>query len=196
MQLLAIGLAASLLFGPAPVGDTAPPTSTEVEGESGPLPDVDDAVGSETVPETTVEPESEPEPAPEPEVTTPAAPEPEPPPPTIEQAEPEPAPAVRDRLGCKGSKACTKMSIAGIVVGTFGLAAVGTGIGLVVKRDEVIPESPTYVTSTRPAGTVTLTIGAGITLTAVLMLVAAHKGYKKRGDQARRVAPLPNGLRF
>jgi hypothetical protein len=87
------------------------------------------------------------------------------------------------------------MSAAGIVVGILGVAAVGTGIGLVVKRDEVIPESPTFVTSTRPAGTVTLTIGVGITLTAVLMLVAAHKGYKKRGDQAR-VAPLANGLRF
>ncbi len=184
MQLPAIAVAASLLIGPAPAGvdqtpEPSPAASTE---KAAPLPDVNDPVDAE--------PELEREPEPEPD--------PDPPTPTVEEPESAPlaAPVVRDRLGCNGNKSCRKMSVAGIVVGTIGLAAVGTGIGLVVKRDEVIPESPTYVTSTHPAGTVTLTIGAGVTLTAVLMLIAAHRGYKQRRDEARRVEPLANGLRF
>lgn len=194
MQLLAIALAASLVIGPAPVDTDAAeaPTETQAEDESDgeaepatPLPDVDDTPG--------VEPEPEPEPEVEPE------PEPEPPPPTIEPDEEAeqaaPPPVVRDRLGCDGSKSCRRMTVAGIVVGTLGLAAVGTGIGLRVKKDEVMPESPAFVTSTHPAGVVALTIGAGVTLTAVLMLVAAHRGYKKR-DQQARIAPAPGGLRF
>jgi hypothetical protein len=192
VQLLAIGLAASLVIGPAPVdsGKAEPPTEVQPEDEpagEAPLPDVDD-------PHAEVEPEPEPEPTPEPEPER----QPEPPPPKLEQTEATPPPAApvkRDKLGCGGSKPCRSMTIAGIVVGTLGVAATGTGIGLLVKRDEVIPESPAFVTSTRPAGLVTVTLGAGMTLTAVLMLVAAHRGYKQRGEQAR-VVPIANGLRF
>ncbi|HVI01779.1 MAG TPA: hypothetical protein VM869_23855, partial [Enhygromyxa sp.] len=142
--------------------------------------------------------EPEPEPEPEPAIEPEPEPTPEPPPPTIEAPEVEPAaaPVVRDKLGCHGSKSCRRMTVAGMVVGTLGLAAVGTGIGLRVNKDEVIPESPTFVTSTHPAGVVTLTIGVGVTLTAVLMLVAAHRGYKKRDQKQARVAPAPGGLRF
>jgi hypothetical protein len=185
VQLLAIALAASLVFGPAPADSSAVEAPSEVEPEPAtPLPDVvDEPPEGDVAPEPELEPE----------------PEPEPPPPSAEPAEqtlPAPAPVVRDKLGCDGSKSCRRMTVAGIVVGTLGLATVGTGIGLRVKQDEVIPETPTFVTSTRPAGVVALTIGAGVTLTAALMLVAAHRGYKQRSEQARRIAPAPNGLRF
>ncbi|HLT40811.1 MAG TPA: hypothetical protein VK034_31255 [Enhygromyxa sp.] len=179
MQLLAIALAASLVIGPAPV-DAVEPT---------PLPDVDAPADGEVEPEVEPEPEPEVEPEPEPE------PVPAPSLTDSEQEEALPTAVVSDKLGCDGSKPCRRMTVAGIVIGTLGLAAVGTGIGLLVKRDEVLPAAPTYVTSTRPAGLVALTIGAGVSLTAVLMLVAAHRGYKQRGAQAR-VAPLINGLRF
>jgi outer membrane biosynthesis protein TonB len=189
---LVIALAASLVLGPPPVdaSTTDAPALGEVAPESSatPLPDVDDPPGE-------VEPEVAPEQAPEAE---PAAEEQaaEPPPPSVTEPPdaPVPAPTVeRDRLGCDGSPSCQRMTIVGIVVGTLGLAAVGTGIGLLVNEDEVIPESPTFVTSTRPAGVVTVTIGAGVTLTAVLMLVASHRGYKQRKAQAR-IAPAANGL--
>lgn len=193
MQLLAIALAASLVLGPSPTetGDAVEPAPTDEPAAT--LPDVDDPVEGEVV-------EPEPAPAPEPAVAPEPEPAPEPPPPTVEPGEPgepEPiaAPIVRDKLGCDGSKPCRRMTVAGIVIGTLGVAAVGTGIGLLVQRDEVLPEAPTYVTSTRPAGLVVVTLGSGVTLTAVLMLVAAHKGYKQR-DARARVAPLPNGLRF
>lgn len=190
MQLLVIALAASLVLGPAPVdaSTTDAPTADELEAKSSstPLPDVDDAPA---------------EPEPEPEQAVEAEPDPEaraaePPAPTISEA-PEvsvPPPTVeRDRLGCDGSPSCQRMTVVGIVVGTLGLAAVGTGVGLLVKEDEVIPESPTFITSTRPAGVVTVTLGAGVTLTAVLMLVASHRGYKQRKAHAH-IAPAPNGL--
>lgn len=190
MQLLVIALAASLVLGPAPVdaSTTAAPAPGEVAPESSdtPLPDVDDTPG-EVEPEVIPEQAPEAEPAPEQQA-------PEPPPPTVSEPPAAPPPTVeRDRLGCDGSPSCQRMTIVGIVVGTLGLAAVGTGIGLLVNEDEVIPESPTFVTSTRPAGVVTVTIGAGVTLTSVLMLVASHRGYKQRKAQAR-IAPAPNGL--
>jgi outer membrane biosynthesis protein TonB len=189
VQLLAIALATSLVLGPAPVASGPAEAPSEAPEPAAPLPDVDDPPGGEVAPEPTPEPEVEPEPAPAPE----------PPPPAVEPTEvstsPDPAPVVRDKLGCNGSKSCRRMTVAGIVVGTIGLGSVGTGIGLLVKKDVVIPESPAFVTSTHPAGIVTLTVGIGVTLTAVLMLVASHRGYKQRSPQAR-VAPLPNGLRF
>jgi hypothetical protein len=180
VQLLAIAIAASLVIGPAPIDAETEPPAQDDAGSL--LPDVEDPSGAED------ESESEVEAAPEPE------PIPEPPPPVVEQPVEQP-PVVRDRLGCDRSKSCRRMTVAGIVVGTVGLAALGTGIGLLVKPDEVIPESPTFVKSTRPPGVVTVTIGAGVTLTAVLMLVAAHRGYKPRERQAR-VELLGNGLRF
>ena len=63
-------------------------------------------------------------------------------------------------------------------------------------RDQIVPEQPIYITSTHPAGLVTLTVAAGVTLTSVLMLVAAHKGYKDRPDEQARVRLTPSGLHF
>ena len=179
MQLLAIGLAASLLFGPAP---------TDAGAEAREAAPVEPAPAPEPA-------EAEPAPAPEPVEAEPApAPEPMPEQPVSSSEAPPPAP--RDRLGCAGSKPCRRMSIAGIMVGTIGLTAVGAGIGLLLTPDKVLPEAPAFVMSTRPAGLVSLTVGAGVALTAVLMLVASHRGYKQRDDQARRLEFTATGLRF
>jgi hypothetical protein len=186
VQLLAIAIAASLVGGPAPVdSETEVPNDAQADEADPSLTDLVEAPEDRVEPEERVEP-VEIEPEPEPVI--------EPLPPSV-VAPVEPAPIVRDRLGCDGSKSCRRMTVVGIVVGTLGLAAVGTGIGLLVKRDEVIPESPIFVTSTRPAGVVTVTLGAGVSLTAVLMLVAAHRGYKQQ-DQQARVELIGNGLRF
>ncbi|MFO7565719.1 MAG: hypothetical protein R6X02_23960 [Enhygromyxa sp.] len=210
MQLLAIALAASLVIGPAPV-DTEVEVPIEDQARLS-LPDVDDPPEGEAevevveaeATETEAETETEVETETKFETKVETEPTPDPPPPGLEAPAEQP-PVTRDRLGCEQSKSCRRMTVAGIVVGTFGLAAVGTGIGLLVKRDEVIPESPTFVTSTRPAGVVIVTLGAGVTLTAVLMLVAAHRGYKQRERQAKappskragqRVELIGNGLRF
>jgi ABC-type cobalamin transport system permease subunit len=86
------------------------------------------------------------------------------------------------------------MSIAGIVVGSLGLIAVGAGIGLLVNPDEVVAEQPIFVNTTHPPGLVAVTIGSGVALTAALMLGAAHKGYKTHSTARVRVGPT--GLRF
>jgi hypothetical protein len=88
------------------------------------------------------------------------------------------------------------MSIAGIVVGSLGLVAIGAGIGLLVNPDEVLPDQPIYVNTTHPPGLVAVTIGTGVVLTSALMLGAAHKGYKNQPDQSARVQVGPTGLRF
>ena len=87
------------------------------------------------------------------------------------------------------------MSSAGIVVGSLGLIAIGTGIGLLVNRDEVLPDNPIFVHTTHPPGLVAVTIGTGVVLTSALMLGAAHKGYKK-ANETSRVQLGPTGLRF
>ncbi|PRP94741.1 hypothetical protein ENSA5_40640 [Enhygromyxa salina] len=217
MHAIALVLATSLALGPAAPGTPTPeqadleapaaadeeaPVDDLSEGEDGPVDDlsegdaapVDEATepadGAEPEPSDAPEPELEPEPAPEPappsgnedalaaSTTTPAA------------------PVVRDRLACEGSKACRRMTISGIVVGSLGVIGVGLGIGLLLKPDQVLPDQPTYITSTHPPGLVTLTVAAGVTLTSVLMLVAAHKGYKDLPDEQARVRMTPSGLRF
>ncbi|KIG13809.1 hypothetical protein DB30_07522 [Enhygromyxa salina] len=224
MHAIVLALAVSLALGPAateaaPV-DVAAPTAAPAAAPAGkveapaedasaePAP-VEAPESSEGAPaaEPTGEPPGapEPEPEPEPEPPTPTEPEPEPPTPTEQPAtvttssappaaDPAP-PIIRDRLGCDGSKRCRKMTVAGIVVGALGVSGVGVGIGLLVNRDQVVPETPVFVTSTRPAGLVLLTVSSGVAFTAVLMLVAAHKGYKDRPERAR-IQLTPTGLRF
>jgi hypothetical protein len=201
MRAIAIALTLSLSpaspvelsFAPQPQATTPEAETTAEPAESSadpePLPDL--APEPEPAPET----EPAPEPAPEPEPT------PEPLPTGDEQAlaastSDTPAPARRDRLGCAGSRSCRRMSIAGIVVGSLGLVAVGVGVGLLVNPDEVVPEQPIYVNTTRPPGLVAVTIGTGVVLTSALMLGAAHKGYKKRPNASARVQVGPTGLRF
>lgn len=163
-----------------------------------PLPDV--APEPEPLPDVEPSPEPEPEPAIEPEPET--EPEIEPVPPAGDaralaaSTSDTPAPMRRDRLGCDGSRSCRRMSAAGIVVGSLGLIAVGAGIGLLVRPDQVVPEQPIFVHSTHPPGLVAVTIGTGVVLTSALMLGAAHKGYKKRPNESARVQVGPTGLRF
>jgi outer membrane biosynthesis protein TonB len=186
---IALSLSLSLAPGPETTAEVQPEAPVE-PAEPEPLPDI--------VPEP--EPTPEVEPAPEPEPPPEVEPTPEPPPPADDQALAASVtqPPVRDRLGCNGSKPCRKMSVAGIVVGSLGLVSIGVGVGLLVRPDEVVPESPTFVKSTHPPGLVAVTIGTGIALTSALMLGAAHKGYKPRAgkDKAARVQIGPTGLRF
>jgi hypothetical protein len=217
VQATALALALSLALGPAapaeapapaddPAAEDADDATRETEAEDEPEHEGEDEAEPEPEPEPggEAEPEPEVEPEPEPEVEPEPEPEPEPPPPgedpgflahSSTQGQ-LPAPTKRDRLGCDGSKPCRRMTIAGIVVGSLGLVGVGTGIGLLLNDDQVIPESPIHVTSTHPPGLVTLTISAGVTLTSVLMLIAAHRGYKERGLSQARVRVVPGGLRF
>lgn len=97
----------------------------------------------------------------------------------------QPAPMIVEPLRCMAERRCRGMRIAGIAVGVVGLAAVGTGIGLVARNDRVIPETPAFVTSTRPPGLVALTIGVGVTLTAVLVLVASRSATRASARAAR-----------
>lgn len=115
----------------------------------------------EPVPIHAVELERAPLPAPVPEPT---------PAPIVEPApivDPEPTRCITDPR-CRG------MRSAGIGLGVLGLAAVGTGLGLITQTDRVIPDAPAFVTSTRPPGLVVLTLGVGVTLTAALVLVASR----------------------
>lgn len=193
MHLLASVLACALALGPAPEveAETGAPAPAEAEPEpSEEAPELPD-LAPETVDEP--EPEIEPEPEPQPEV------KPEPPAPTIEEtSESDPDTAevllVEDNLRCGGSSTCYRMTVTGIVLGSLGLVGVGTGAGLLARPDVINPELPIYMTSSRPAGLVTLTVSAGVTVTAILMIVAARKGYKQRG--VARIEPIPGGLRF
>jgi hypothetical protein len=96
------------------------------------------------------------------------------------ELEPSPTPIVHEPAPppppsrCMQDRRCRGMRIAGIAVGIVGLAAVGTGIGLIARDDRVLADSPAFVSSTRPPGLVTLTIGVGVSLTAVLVLVASR----------------------
>jgi hypothetical protein len=184
VHALSCVLALSLALGPAPE-----------------LPDVDDEPAA-----------SEPA-AVEPAVSEPAASEVEPPAPEVAPAPVQPPPptlepatasevvpaSTRDRLGCRGSKSCKRMSVAGIVVGSLGLVGVGVGIGLLVNPDKVDPDMPINITSTHPPGLVSVTICSGFVLTSVLMLVAAHKGYYKDAQPSPkrkrgRAQLLPGGV--
>lgn len=102
----------------------------------------------------------------------------------------EPAPT-----RCIADRRCRGMRIAGISVGVLGLAAVGSGIGLITQPDHVIADMPAFVTSTRPPGLVVLTLGVGVTLTAALVLVASRSATRARAP-ARRAQLDGLGLRF
>ena len=110
----------------------------------------------------------------------------------IEIVEPPPIEAPPTR--CIADRRCRAMRISGISVGVLGLAAIGTGVGLVLAPDRVLAATPAYVTSTRPPGLVTLTLGVGVTLTAVLVLVASRSGSRDREGRHARLDGL--GLHF
>lgn len=210
MHAIAIALIASLTLGPAtaepgtdaPDVDTTAEAEPESEAEAAPgetLPDVTDEPAADSDPEVAADDEAPDDSEPAPDAADDEASSEEPPAPSVEpEPEPEPVPVTRDRLGCDGSKSCRRMTVAGIVVGSLGLVGVGVGIGLLVNDDRVVPEQPIYVNSTHPPGLVAVTICSGLALTSVLMLVAAHKGYKEddRSASRTRVRVSAGGLRF
>lgn len=119
----------------------------------------------------------------------------EPPPPIVEPIEiVEPPPIEAPPTRCIADRRCRAMRISGISVGVLGLAAIGTGVGLVLAPDRVLAATPAYVTSTRPPGLVTLTLGVGVTLTAVLVLVASRSSSRDREGRHARLDGL--GLHF
>jgi len=122
----------------------------------------------------------------------------EPPPPIVVESivEPivEPAIVEAPPTRCIADRRCRAMRISGISVGVLGLAAIGTGVGLVLAPDRVLAATPAYVTSTRPPGLVTLTLGVGVTLTAVLVLVASRSSSRDREGRHARLDGL--GLHF
>lgn len=210
MHALSIGLALSLICTTTVV--EPPATDTDVGGPAVQLPDVEDdpSDATATVDAAPSESESEtPEPEPASETTEPETPEPEPEP-ASETVEPEPEsdPAAEEAgmaapdvfipppklyaFACP-SKPCRNMTVAGIVLGSLALVGVGTGAGLMVRPNRVLEDQPTLVHSTRPAGLVTVTISSALTVTAVLMIIAARKGY---AQQTARVQLTPTGLRF
>lgn len=106
----------------------------------------------------------------------------------------EPAIVEAPPTRCIADRRCRAMRISGISVGVLGLAAIGTGVGLVLAPDRVLVDTPAYVTSTRPPGLVTLTLGVGVTLTAVLVLVASRSSSRDREGRRARLDGL--GLHF
>ena len=122
----------------------------------------------------------------------------EPPPPivveSIVESIVEPAIVEAPPTRCIADRRCRAMRISGISVGVLGLAAIGTGVGLVLAPDRVLAATPAYVTSTRPPGLVTLTLGVGVTLTAVLVLVASRSSSRDREGRHARLDGL--GLHF
>lgn len=91
--------------------------------------------------------------------------------------------ARRPGWGCEESpKECRAISIAGIVLTTLGVAAIGTGAGLLAKPNQSIPGEPAFERAYRPAGGVAITAGAVVTLGGILMLVSG----RLRARRARR----------
>ncbi|MCA9685678.1 MAG: hypothetical protein KC457_26105 [Myxococcales bacterium] len=143
-----------------------------------------------------VAPEAPPKPGPAPEPDIPA-PEPQP----TEDLEPAPTedlePAPRDRLGCT-VVSCRRMAIAGISVGALSLTALGVGIGLRARPNQLIRTAPSTIRSTHPVGVLLITVSSAVVITSGLMLAAAYQGDPGRGRKRRsaRIEPIPGGFRF
>ena len=80
------------------------------------------------------------------------------------------------------AKECRAISIAGIVLTTLGVAAIGTGIGLTVRPNESIAGEPAFERSYAPAGAATIGAGAVVAIGGILMLVSG----RIRARRARR----------
>jgi hypothetical protein len=137
-----------------------------------------------------VGPTTTPEPAPAPASTAPApAPAAQPPAPTAVTPEPAPTspPPGPVATNCWERRSqCRSLSITGIVAGSLGLAAIGTGVGLMVRPDEPIPDRPAFQKSTRPVGVVSLGMGIGVVVTAALMIIAGRRAHRLGLDPADR----------
>ena len=81
----------------------------------------------------------------------------------------------RDPLGCLGDRTCQQLTIAGTSIGTVSLAALGSGVALLVRPNQTIPEEPAYTLSFHPAGWVLTTLGTGLLASAVMLVIAGRK---------------------
>lgn len=92
---------------------------------------------------------------------------------------------------CASSPRCVRLTAVGSSFGVAGLGAVVTGSVLLSRPDEPLPDDPTTVRSTKPVGTVLVALGAGVLVSSIVMLVAAHRGRKNRSSPTTSRAPPP-----
>ena len=107
---------------------------------------------------------------------------------TVPEEGPDPSPELDEPggpLGRGDSLSCRRMTASGIVVTGLGLAAAGTGLALALRPDQVIPERPAFVISTRSPGVSAATIGAGLAVAGALMIIAGQRGaYRPGGSRS------------
>jgi hypothetical protein len=102
-----------------------------------------------------------------------------------------PLPAVRPTGPCLRTPGqCRRLTITGSIFGALAAAAIGTGVGLVVKPDQEIPDQPAFLESYEPAGVVLIGMGVGVLLTGVLMIIAGRRAHRLGldGTSVRRPA--------
>jgi hypothetical protein len=153
-------------------------------------------------PEPKVEPKPEPEPKTEPKVEPKPEPDPEPKPEPEVAAKPKPAPktdvtADAPQQRCLPERGrCWRLNVAGIVLASVGVAALGTGVGFMQAPEFPVPEEPIYNRSLRSPGVVMVGIGAVTVVTGVMLVVAGHASHGKPKRQTARVQLVPGGLRW
>jgi hypothetical protein len=103
---------------------------------------------------------------------------------------PAPAPGKGSCLRARKSQ-CRQLTIMGTLAQVLGVGAVGTGVALMFRPSEPLPDLPAYERSSRPPGIVLVGMGVGITLTGVLMLVAGRRAWKLGLDTATLSAAPP-----
>ena len=85
----------------------------------------------------------------------------------------------------------------GVVGVLVALGGVGAGAALIVREDQPLEALPAYVTSTRSSGIITATVSAAVTVTAALMLAAAHQGRRRhRKGQRAQLEWTAKGVKF
>lgn len=113
-----------------------------------------------------------------------------PPVPRTEQTAPEgPAEAAtvdvkaappREKIGCHGSRRCERLVILGSITTALGAATTITGVVLAA-----LPSDPDHSPRAQSAGVTTGVIGGAILATGVVMLIAALKRKRVRGQVKR-----------
>ena len=76
------------------------------------------------------------------------------------------------------------------MTGALGLAGVATGVALALRPVQLDPDDPTTAITYRPAGTAVLTIGAGLLVTSVLMILTASRASRRALHKHTRHARL------
>ncbi|MBC7976279.1 MAG: hypothetical protein H7138_15005 [Myxococcales bacterium] len=88
-------------------------------------------------------------------------------------------------VGCRRGKydLCRQRTISGAVLTAVGIAALGSGIGLMPLDDKAISDSPAFLRTYRPAGVVL--IGAGILAVTMGAVLIADAVQRRKGTAAR-----------